>query len=270
MKINLQIKGLEDVQRQLARLSNGATREAFAKAVTDTAYQAQRRIQENMRRNFTGVTPYLVKSVLVEHATPESLSARVAPSLIDPSAVDPQKILRAQEFGGARRAKRYEMALRAVGVLPPGFVTTLPRNPFPGSADGRGNLRGRFAIELLNYFQAGAARVAALNKRKQSALRRTISYSSAMRYVNRQLVDREVKLLHGYEMFATDGTTGGLAPGIWARRPGVHREIKPVLVFVRDASYRPRLGAEKIAKDGDLQQYLERRLRYRIRKALEE
>jgi hypothetical protein len=149
-------------------------------------------------------------------------------------------------------------------------VTTLPRNPFPGSADGRGNLRGRFAIELLNYFQSGAARVAALNKRKQSALRRTISYSSAMRYVNRQLVDREVKLLHGYEMFATDGTTGGLAPGIWARRPGVHREIKPVLVFVRDANYRPRLGVEKIAKDGDLQQYLERRLRYRIRKALEE
>ena len=43
-----------------------------------------------------------------------------------------------------------------------------------------------------------------------------------------------------------------------------------MLVFVRDANYRPRLGVEKIAKDGDLQQYLERRLRYRIRKALEE
>lgn len=269
MKIDLKIKGLEAVQNKLSRLSGGAAREVFAKAVTDTAYQAQRDIQGNMRRNFEGVTPYLTKSVLVEPATPDRLSARVAPSKVDQGGVDPQKILQAQEFGGARRTKRFEAALRAAAVLPPGFITTIPKSPFPGTVDGRGNLRGRFVMELLHYFQANAARVGALNKRKRAALQRSISYTGAMRWVNKELVDRDVRLLNGYE-FVVIHSAERLAPGIWARRPGVHKEIKPVLIFVRHANYTPRLGVDRITKDGKLQSYLEKRLRYRVRKAFDE
>lgn len=61
---------------------------------------------------------------------------------------------------------------------------------------------------------------------------------------------------------------GRLAAGIWARRAGRAGELKPVLIFTRVGIYRPRLGMERIAKNANLQAYLERRLRYQIREAV--
>lgn len=40
-----------------------------------------------------------------------------------------------------------------------------------------------------------------------------------------------------------------------------------MLMFVRTASYRPRISMERIAADVDAEGYLERRLRFRIREA---
>lgn len=267
MKIDLQIKGLDRVQEQLRKLSGDAVRTAYATAVTDTAYQAQRAIQKNMRTQFDRPTAYLTKSVLVEHATPENLSARVAPTRIDQTGVDPQKILHAQEFGGVRRAKRYESALRAIGVLPGGHLTAIPKNPFPGSSDGRGNLNGRFVIKLLNYFQANKGAVAAMSKRRQMTLNKSISHGSVFVRTKRGLMEREVRLLDGFAMFVSDGTKN-LAPGIWARRLD-GRTVMPVVLFIRHAAYGPRLGVGEIVKRGELQDYFERRLRYRIRKAVD-
>lgn len=90
----------------------------------------------------------------VRKATPERLSVEIEPTYFGGKGVDPQKILQAQEFGGARRDKRSEAALRRIGILPSGYQTAIPETPYPGSDDGRGNIRGGFLVKLLSYFQA--------------------------------------------------------------------------------------------------------------------
>jgi hypothetical protein len=268
MKINLQIRGLEKVQKELGRLG-ARTPDAFASAVTDTAYQAKRAIQKNMRSRFDSPTAYVTKNLLVVPATPASLSASVAPARLAQGGVDPQKILQAQEFGGLRGSKRYEVALRSAGVLPGGYLTALPSSPFPGSDDGRGNLNGHFVRKMLHYFQANRATLAAMSKRRRAALERTISYGSALTRTKSGLMDREIRLMDGWELFVADGRMG-LAAGIWAKQPGRWRTVKPVVMFIRRATYRPRLGVREIAEGADLQSYLEKRLRYHVRKALGE
>lgn len=95
-----------------------------------------------MKSVFDRPTSYILKSVFVDQATPDRLTARIAPNNVRMKEnIDPQKILQAQEFGGTRRDKRSEVALRRHGYLPPGHQAVMPKTPFPGSDDGRGNMR---------------------------------------------------------------------------------------------------------------------------------
>ena len=56
-------------------------------------------------------------------------------------------------------------------------------------------------------------------------------------------------------------------------RRGTHALIsarvtpKPVLMFVRSGSYQPRLSMDDVNKAPDTQNYLDRRVRFRIREA---
>ena len=42
--------------------------------------------------------------------------------------------------------------------------------------------------------------------------------------------------------------------------------LKPVLMFVRRGTYEPRIDLDRVVEKADLQSYLDRRIRYRIRK----
>jgi hypothetical protein len=66
--------------------------------------------------------------------------------------VDPQKVPdRAGAGVRARRDKRSEVLLRRVGLLPGGYQSTvIPKNPFPGSFDQYGNLKGSFLVQLIS------------------------------------------------------------------------------------------------------------------------
>ena len=91
-------------------------------------------------------------------AKPDKLSVTIEPAYMGGKGIDPQKILNAQAWGGRRHDKRSEVALRRAGILPTGYQTAIPDDarggPYPGSDDGRGNLRGAFLVQLISYFRA--------------------------------------------------------------------------------------------------------------------
>ena len=62
-----------------------------------------------------------------------------------------------------------------------------------------------------------------------------------------------------------DSRTQHLAPGIWAASGTGGVNVQPVLMFVRQGTYTPRLDMDKVAKRADVDNYLPRRLRYRIK-----
>jgi hypothetical protein len=288
MRIELKAAGLDSVRAQLDQLSRGELRRAQAKALNDVGFQIRRDMQRELRSVFDRPTPFIVKSPKVFAATPDDLSVRVAPTMHSEKewtrggkvGVDPQDVLQAQEWGGPRRDKKSEVLLRRMGYLPTGYQTVIPAQPYPGSDDGRGNLRGAFVQRLLSYFQMygeqgfkanmkarardrfeGARAYSRLGSRKQGVMRdQRFFIAGGRETLQIEGGNRAVMKRRG------DGRTSHLSPGIWAVRAG---ELKPVLLFVRSGSYKPKLSMDAIANQGDRQAYLERRLRYHVRQATE-
>lgn len=254
LQVAIGIRNLEAVQSELAKLAGPHARTAYAKALNDTGFQVRRQMQAEMARVFDRPTPYVLKSSFVQQATANKLSVRIAPeNQRDSPGVDPQKILQAQEFGGRRRDKRSEVALRRAGILPSGYQTSIPRVPYPGSDDGRGNLRGAFMVQLISYFQASPEQ----------------GYSANMTDKRKRAIHKGNKRATGRRYFVSYGRLRGhhLAPGIWAASGTGGVDVRPVVMFVRVGTYKPRLSMERIAQGADVQNYLDKRVRFRIREA---
>lgn len=274
--LSLRVENLDRVRDALGKLSGRQAKEAYAKAVNDAAFKLQRDMRGEIRKSFNQVTPFIANSPKVVAATADKLSASVLPTLDSRNApstggkvgVDPQMVLQAQEFGGRRADKKSEKRLRQAGLLPQGYQTAIPEQPYPGSDDGRGNMRGAFMQMLLSYLQtyseAGYKANMGAKARARREDRTTMSQLS-----NR----REVKVIRGVIYFVAWGrlrsTRGGshLAPGIWAKTGTHGADVRPVLMFVRTPSYRPRLGMDRIAQETGVQDYLDKRVRFRIREA---
>lgn len=275
MQISLQTVGLDAVRDLFGKLSGPEMRQAQAKAINDTAFQVRREMLRELGSVFDRPTNFIARSPKVVRATPDKLSAAILPTLDSRNApgkggkigVDPQQVLQAQEFGGRRADKRSEVALRRAGILPAGYQTSIPREPFPGSDDGRGNMRGAFLAQMISYLQASSEqgyRANMTRKRREKLADRTQVSSLATRKTQR--VIRGVVYFVAYGSLR-GGSTSHLAPGVWAKT-GIHgAEIKPVLMFVRTPSYRPRLSMQRIADSVDVDTYLARRLRFRLREA---
>jgi hypothetical protein len=267
MQITMQVTGLDKVQKQLAKLSGAQAAQAYAKAINDTAYQVRRAMQGEMAAVFDRPTPYILRSSQVKQATPERLQATVEPTYYGGKGVDPQKILAAQADGGQRRDKRSEVALRRIGILPAGYQTVVPENPFPGSEDGYGGIKGSFLARLLSYFQAFG----------EQGYRANMKDSTKARLRNQQGIGsirskKTYQTILGFKLFVSYGrliqtSASHLPPGIWAAS-GTHGvNVRPVLMFVKAGAYKPRLSMERVAQKAGASEYLARRLRYRIRQA---
>lgn len=275
MNITMQTKGLDTVRHLMDSLSEPKLREAYAKAINDTAFVARKAMQDEMGAVFDRPTNYILKSPKVVAATPENTTAYILPTLDTrnlPSkggkvGVDPQKILRAQAFGGKRHDKKSELAFQRAGILPAGYQTAIPTTPYPGSHDGRGNLRGAFLAQLISYLQAYGEQGYRANMRadkKRAMANKQAIGSIANKRTYQTTLGRRYFVAYGR---LRGGVTGHLAPGIYAAS-GTHGvDIKPVLMFVKPGDYTTRLDTERIAKAADINATLARKLRYRIRQA---
>lgn len=256
MEVSIKIENLGAVREVLDKLSGEQARVAYAKAVNDTAYQVRRAMQAEIGKVFDKPTAYILKSPWIVKATPDKLSASIAPTYMGGKGMDPQKILQAQEFGGPRRDKRSEVVLRRAGILPTGFFTAIPAEPYPGSHDGRGNLRGPFLVQLITYFQAAGEQgyKANMTDRRKKAVHKGTAKTAGRRYF----------VAYGR---LRSGQTSHLAPGIWAASGAYGAVVAPVVMFVRAPHYQPRLNMQRVADSVGVQDYLDRRLRFRIREA---
>lgn len=265
VQLSVEIKEYAQLDQYLRRLAGRAARESYAKALNDTGFEVRRRMQRHLGERFDRVTPWVQRSPKVFQATPDKLSVAVAPTITTDHSVfmrggkvgvDPQDVLQAQEYGGRRRDKRSEVALRRAGILPSGYQTAIPATPYPGSDDGRGNLRGAFLQQLLSYLQAFSEQ----------------GYRANMTDRRKRSVHKGTARQAGRRYFVSYGRLRGgpgqhLAAGIWAASGTGGVDVRPVLMFVRAPTYRPRLQLQRMTSEADLQAYLDRRVRFRIREA---
>ena len=272
IQLSARVLNQAELLRQIRGLTGPQAAKAYAKALNDTGFQVRRAMQDEMRAVFDRPTDYILRSPFVRMATASKLSVTIEPTYMGGKGIDPQKILDAQTWGGRRRDKRSEAALRRAGILPNGYQTAIPSDdrggPYPGSDDGKGNLRGPFLVQLISYFHAFGEQ----------------GYKANMSEKGYKRVHRGTKKQAGRRYFVTYGKTRGgpritqkgeqdertahLSPGIWAASGTGGADVRPVLMFVRPGrGYQPRFDMDKVAKRADAEVYLERRIRYRLREA---
>ncbi len=268
MRLDINTRGLQAVQRRIDALSAGGLQQAQVKAVNDVAYQNLRpAMAEEMRSVFDRPTAYILRSPWVQPATDARPYALVAPRDTRGGGVDPQKILDAQVWGGRRGDKRSEVALKRAGILPAGYQTAIPDVPFPGSEDGHGNLRGAFLVQLISYFQAFSEQGHKANMSPKGYQR---VHRGTKKQIGRRYFVAYGKLRGGARWTAkgeNDVRASNLAPGIWAVAGRSGADIRPVVMFVKAGRYTPRFDMNKVAARAQLDEQLARRMRYRIRQA---
>lgn len=267
MQFTIKLEGDQALAKAIKQLSGPQMRQAHADALNTVAFSIRKDMQAALQSAFDRPTPFIVRAPKVFKATPDKLSVTIAPTLHSESSwtrggkigVDPQDVLQAQEWGGSRRDKKSEVMLRRAGILPAGMQTVIPARPYPGSDDGRGNLRGAFVQQLLSYLQLFSEQ----------------GYSANMSAKRKRAVHKGSSRSAGRRYFVSYGRLRGnrsshLAPGIWAAS-GTHGvDVRPVILFVKAVSYQPRISMDRIYNQRDRHAQFEKQYAYRVGRILSE
>jgi hypothetical protein len=193
-----------------------------AKSLTFTAQAVQKAEVHEMRDVFDRPTRYTLNSTYIQSATRNKLRSEVGIKDEASEGTAPVKFLMPEIAGGGRRLKRFERALRSVGVLPNGYVAV------PGTGarlDRFGNMSRGEINQILSYFRTNSMLGFNFNASAASLQRRS---NRLARKASAQKV----------QYFVGRPGDGKFPFGIWQRysfRKG--SAIKPIMIFVPWASY---------------------------------
>ena len=223
--ITIDVRGLEEVNRQLQRMSREMPR-SVARALNDTGFKVMAAERAEINAKFDRPKAWIAKNVRVFKATPDQLSATVGATDwheragMQPKGTAWDRILSPHVYGGSRLHKASEQRLQLAGLLPRGWFTV------PGQAaklDRYGNISGGEIVAILSWVGAmgqyagdNTNKRDRLTKRKNKAERRGEAY-----------------------FVARVGNPQRIHPGIYKRLRS--RQIKPVLMFVSNVDYQQRL-----------------------------
>lgn len=226
MKLTAVATGLREVQAGLRGFSDRRLAATMATALTRTAVEVRKQVQQRLPSIFDRPTPYTINSLFVKPATAQRLEAEVffkdeiGTSRLGTPAT---KYLLPEVRGGARRSKAFEKALRMAGYLPAG------RFAVPGAGakiDHYGNMDRGQIIQILSQLRitltAGHTRNLGFGRKGIAAQRKA---------GGRFFVKRNKR---------------GKAEGVYQREFS-GRNVTPVVVFVRAPSYRARFDFDGIA-----------------------
>lgn len=255
MRITL-TSNIDEVRKQFAEFSDRRFNAAMATALTRTAVQVRDAVQAEMPRVLDRPTPYTTRQLRYVPARADRLAAAVGFNVVNvtdergatiafrdlgPGETPAGKYLTPQIEGGSRRMKRLEVALRAVGALPDGWLAV------PGQGanlDAYGNVSRGQVVQVLSQLRiqlvAGSNRNMSGDARKQIAAQRKA----------------------GGRFFVVNPGQGKLQPGIY-QREFIGRNITPVFIFVRSANYKRRFdfdGLSRRVADATLPQEIDRAL----------
>lgn len=229
----LTVSGLDEARAEMRGFSERRTASVFVSAMNRTAYDVRDAIKAEMPRVFDRPTPYTLNSLFVKPARLDRLQAEVyfkddlGTSRL---GIPATRYLLPHVLGGSRRAKGFEEALRAAGHLPSGY-SAVP-GPY-AKLDQYGNMQRGQIIQILSQLRitrtAGHDRNLPLNTKKENRTKIRAALRKA-----------------GGRYFVIPVGKAGARGGVYLRGYHGHREVFPVVTFVRTVSYRRRFEFDEI------------------------
>jgi hypothetical protein len=202
-------------------------------ALNRTVDQVKQALVDEMSKTFDRPTPYTLNAPYVRYANKTNLTAMVL--LRDYGGKGrSEKYLLTQVYGGSRKLKSFESALRNIGVLPDGMYA-VPGQRAPLNAYG--NINPGFIVQILSYFRAFG----------EQGYRANISDEKKAKMA------KGTKKKRGMEYFVIRQPQSGLKqPGIYRKTSGDFREgigkTEPMIMFVKPPAYRQLLKWDEIAE----------------------
>lgn len=258
MQIRIDVTGMKELQKDLKDMSERRIKAAAATALTRTAVQVRDKVKAAMPTYLDRPTPYTVRQLKYVAATAKSLVAIVGFGVIGvedvygkvvryedlgASRTPAGKYLSYQIDGGQRRDKRFEKALRTVGVLPSGWFAV------PGQLakmDAYGNQSVGEIRQILSWFDAAELTPGSRQNMGEKGRKKRI---------------KGTKKKAGFEYFVSKpGDTRSFTRssgkvGSHKMQPGIYRRVfmngshlQPIIIFVKRATYRPRFNFYGIAQ----------------------
>lgn len=217
---------------------------AGAIAATRVAQAAKGAIRTEMEKVFDRPTPWTLSSLFVDPARFDQDKPEARVWIKDDAGgkgVPPTKYLLPEIEGGTRGWKRSERAFQAAGLL----QSDQQMIPAAGAPrDAYGNIPRGFIVQLLSYFSTFTAAGYDANMSSRRRAKLANRYRTTDGYL--RIGGVEYFISRGRGMWY--GRLQHLPAGIWSRK-GIHgSDVQPVILFVRSASYRPRLDFEGIAR----------------------
>ncbi len=243
MEMKINISGMDGVQAMLESISQRRINAVVATALTRTAVEVKSAELAELNSVIDRPTPYTQNSMYVKSATADNLVAEMGlkDDLAGGSGTPATKYLLPQVDGGQRHIKRFEKALQAAGSMPAGTVAV------PVSAaklDAYGNISRGQINQILS--QVGTELTAGYNRTL------TKGTDQASRTKQRNAYGRA-----GGQFVAIKVQKGRLKPGIYlaearnfGAKLGLGRtgKLRPVVMFVRAANYKPRFDFHGVAE----------------------
>lgn len=240
MRITLS-SNIAEVRAQLTQFSDRRFNAAMATALTRTAVQVRDAVQAEMPRVLDRPTPYTTRQLRYVPAKADRLAAAVGFNVVNvtdergatiafrdlgPGETPAGKYLQPNIEGGARRLKRLEVALRALGALPDGWLAV----PGQGaSLDAYGNVSRGQVMQVLSQLRVQL--VAGTNRNMSGDARRQIA---AQRRA-------------GGRYYVVPPGRGKVQPGIY-QREFTGRNVTPVFIFVRGLQYKRRFDFDGVSQ----------------------
>ena len=228
MKLTIDTDALA-LREVVAEFSQRRLNAALATALSRSAVQVRDQIRRNMPQVLDRPTPWTLNSLFAQPATAARLQAEV--NFKDDRATTgggtpATYYLLPNVDGGPRRAKRLEVALRAIGALPPGHLAV----PAAGAKlDAYGNVSRGQIVQILSQLRiqlvAGSNRNMSFDARKAIAAQRRA----------------------GGRFFVVRPGEGRQAAGVYQREL-IGRNVTPVFIFVRSVTYRKRFRFYELAE----------------------
>jgi hypothetical protein len=199
---------------------------ATAVSLTQTAKGTRQDLTDAIAQAFDRPTRYTLGAVASLSASKTRLTSAVLIKDDSAKGTPPLKFLAAEVQGGERRAKRFERALQARGLLPAGWIA-VPGNDT--KLDASGNVSGALIVSILSDLRAFAE----------------------VGYIANRVTKREARLSGGARKVRRAGKYFVVQPGKRGQ-PGIYRKtgggIELVFIFARHATYAPRYDFFKLAE----------------------
>lgn len=206
---------LDDVQRRQIPFATSV-------ALNRAAFLSLPDIAKEVRDSFDRPTPWIQKAARYTKATKTNLSVTFGYDVFgNKQGVTAGKVLAAEVYGGERKLKRFEVALRRKGVLPNGMFAV------PGAAakdlgmiDQYGNMKGGAIVQILSKLEAF----------------QEVGYTA-------NVVAKKRKRVAGRDRYYWVGKPGRNTPlGVWLidEKFSKRGRLRPILIFVDSARYEKR------------------------------